>query len=88
MPHPTAAADRAAYFHVRASAEPGVMPRVLELFTKRGLVPSLYLARVAADNEVMIEVEVPRLEREAMDYLAASMRQIASVSVVLAAPRG
>ena len=26
-------------FSVHAAAEPGVMPRVLELFAKRGLVP-------------------------------------------------
>ena len=29
-----------ACFSVHARAEPGVMPRVLELFAKRGLVPS------------------------------------------------
>jgi acetolactate synthase small subunit len=78
----------AAHFSVRANAEPGVMPRVLELFAKRGLVPSLCLAQLIGDDELMIEVEMPGLAREAMDYLAASMRQIASVAVVLAAQRG
>jgi acetolactate synthase small subunit len=77
----------AAHFLVRARAEPGVMPRVLELFAKRGLVPSLWLARTAAEDELTIEVEMPGLAREAMDYLAASMRQIASVAVVLASER-
>ena len=77
----------AAYFLVRAHAEPGVMPRVLELFAKRGLVPSLWLARVARENELTIEAEMPGLPRDTMDYLAASMRQIASVAVVLACER-
>ena len=86
----TATTDRqspAAHFSVRADAEPGVMPRVLELFAKRGLVPSLCLARLVGEGELMIEVEMPGLAQEAMDFLAASMRQIASVAVVLAAQR-
>ena len=29
----------AAFFSVHAQVDPGVMPRVLELFAKRGLVP-------------------------------------------------
>lgn len=77
----------AAHFLVRASAEPGVMPRVFELFAKRGLVPSLCLARKGAEDELTIEVEMPGLPRETIDYLAASMRQIASVAVVLASER-
>jgi acetolactate synthase small subunit len=87
-PFTATAADRqsaAAHFCVRAAAEPGVIPRVLELFAKRGLVPSLCLAQTAGEDELTIEVEVPGLEREVMDYLAASMRQIASVAAVLAA---
>ncbi len=77
----------AAHFLVRARAEPGVMPRVLELFAKRGLVPSVLLARIAAEDEILIEVEMPGLAPQAVDYLAASMRQIASVAVVLASQR-
>ena len=48
-----------ACFSVHAHAEPGVMPRVLELFAKRGL------------------------GRDAMDYIAACLRQITFVEVVL-----
>ena len=42
-----------AYFFVHAQAEPGVMPRVLELFAKRGLVPSGY--NMAARVQVLRE---------------------------------
>ena len=36
-----------ACFSVAAAAEPGVMPRVLELFAKRGLVPTHWCSRVS-----------------------------------------
>ena len=34
-------------FSIRALAEPGVMPRVLELFAKRGLVPQRWNSAVS-----------------------------------------
>ena len=37
-----------ACFSVVARAEPGVLPRVIELFAKRGLVPTRCHARVGA----------------------------------------
>ena len=37
-PAPWSAKSRVACFSIQAEAEPGVMPRVMELFAKRGLV--------------------------------------------------
>ncbi|HEY3909578.1 MAG TPA: hypothetical protein VGM07_06780 [Stellaceae bacterium] len=73
-----------AYFSVHATAEPGVMPRVLELFAKRGLVPSGWRsARSGADQaQLAIEIEMRGLGCEAADYIAACLRQIASVEIV------
>ena len=34
-------------FSVQAAAEPGIMPRVLELFAKRGLVPQKWHSTVS-----------------------------------------
>jgi acetolactate synthase small subunit len=71
-----------ACFSVQARAEPGVMPRVLELFAKRGLVPSTWHSRVTGE-ELAIDLQMQGLDRAAATYLAACLRQIVSVDVVL-----
>ena len=43
---PVSAASRVACFSIHAEADPGVMPRVLELFAKRGLVPRRWVSDV------------------------------------------
>ena len=74
-----------ASFFVHARAEPGVMPRVLELFAKRGLVPLAFHGRASGpeDTELTIDIQMPGLDRDTVDYIAACMRQIASVEAVL-----
>jgi acetolactate synthase small subunit len=77
-----------AYFSVHAQAEPGVMPRVLELFAKRGLVPTGWHSAVtgADQSELRIDIQMGGLEPEAVEYIAACLRQIACVDRVLASP--
>ena len=72
-------------FSVYARAEPGVMPRVLELFAKRGLVPSRWESATFGDDysELSIDIQMRGLGREAVDYIAACLRQIVCVKVVL-----
>ena len=74
-----------ACFSVHAHAEPGVMPRVLELFAKRGLVPSAWHSTVCGTDEaeLTIDIQMRGLGRDLMDYIAACLRQIAYVEVVL-----
>ena len=61
------------------------MPRVLELFAKRGLVPELWhSAVVRPGNRLTIDVEVAGLG-ETADYVANCLRQITGVEVVLTA---
>jgi acetolactate synthase small subunit len=76
-------------FSVHARAEPGVMPRVLELFAKRGLVPSCWHSSISgADrSQLTIEIQMSGLGRETVNYLAACMRQIVFVEVVLTSQR-
>ena len=75
-----------ARFSVHARAEPGVMPRVLELFAKRGLVPSRWESATFGDNdsELTIDIHTRGLRRDTVDYIAACLRQILFVKVVLA----
>lgn len=75
----------AACFSVHARAEPGVMPRVLELFAKRGLVPSSWHSSTGGleSRELTIDIQMCGMANELADYIAACLRQIADVEVVL-----
>jgi acetolactate synthase small subunit len=78
-----------ACFSVHAHAEPGVMPRVLELFAKRGLIPSAWHSCTTGTDqtELTIDIQMRGLGRDAMDYIAAGLRQITFVEVVLTSER-
>jgi hypothetical protein len=69
-------------FSVQAAAEPGIMPRVLELFAKRGLVPQKWHSAVSG-TVLTIDVQMGGLGRDVADYLARCMRQITGVDAVL-----
>jgi acetolactate synthase small subunit len=75
----------AAFFSVYARAEPGTMPRVLEHFAKRGLVPASWRSIVSGPGraQLTIEIEVAGLDDETAEYIAACLRQIVSVDAVL-----
>jgi len=86
---PTADRGRAAFladtfcFSIQAAAEPGVMPRVLELFAKRNLVPSKWHSIAGAEGELQIDIQVEGLAADLGDYIAACLRQIVHVDTVL-----
>ena len=69
-------------FSVQARPDPGVLPRVVELFAKRGLVPQK-LHSTALGAALAIDVQVEGIGRELADYIARCMRQIAGVETVL-----
>ena len=69
-------------FSVQARAEPGVMPRVVELFAKRGLVPEEWHSK-ASREALTIDVEIVGLDRDLCAYIARCMRQITGVETVL-----
>jgi hypothetical protein len=76
--------DAPSRFFVHASAEPGVMPRLLELFAKRGLVPDRWHSALARPGMTLsIDIEISGLERDTVEYVANCMRQIAGVELVL-----
>ncbi len=83
------AASRVACFSIQAEAEPGVLPRVLELFARRGLVPRRWVSDVTGPGarELAIDVQVAGLAPEAQAYLARCLRQIWGVGAVLTSER-
>ena len=93
-PAPLGAPSRVACFSIQAEAEPGVMPRVLELFAKRGLVPRRWISDVTGQGtglggrELAIDVQVAGLAPETQAYIAQSLRQIWGVGAVLTSEKG
>ena len=75
----------AARFSVQARAEPGVLPRALELFAKRGLVPRRWLSATGGPEDTLltVDIEIVGLGRDTVDYIAACLRQITGVETVL-----
>ena len=76
---------RTACFSVIAAAEPGAMPRVLEIFAKRGLVPNQWLSTLAGSHsrELHIDIQLEGVDAELSERLAQSLRQVVSVQSVL-----
>ncbi len=74
-----------ACFSVIATAEPGTMPRVLEIFAKRGLVPDRCLSDVAGPRGGKLHIDIQLADADAglVERLAQSLRQVVSVQSVL-----
>ncbi|MGF1629020.1 MAG: hypothetical protein ACFCUT_06085 [Kiloniellaceae bacterium] len=76
-------------FSILAAAEPGVMPRVLDLFAKRGLTPSRWHSDVTGPRkdghgrDLAIDVQVDGLDLATGDYIARCLRQVFQVEAVL-----
>lgn len=72
-------------FSIQAVAEPGVMPRVLELFAKRNLVPQRWHSDVTgpSDRELSIDLQVTGIDSQTADYVARCLRQVYGVDTVL-----
>lgn len=76
---------RVACFSILAEAEPGVMPRVLELFAKRNLVPRRWHSDRTGPGgrELAIVLQVDGMTPELTDYVARCLRQLHYVDSVL-----
>lgn len=84
------AADRAAVtdpitcFAVHAAADPGLMPRIVHIFAKRGLVPTrLHGVCDGPQDEIALDIEIAGMARAAALRIAAEMRAIWGVRLVL-----
>jgi acetolactate synthase small subunit len=80
-------ADLTACFSIQAEADPGVMPRILELFAKRGLIPSRWhsdLEGAATHHPALtIDLQVNGLNRQQVEHVSNSLRGMVSVNSVL-----
>lgn len=78
--------DRCVVFALHADADPGTLPRVLELFAKRGLVPLAMSSRLTGDR-LLVEVEVAGMVRAESDHVANCLRQLPMVERATATER-
>lgn len=89
---PSTASDRfpTACFSVTAAHEPSVLSRILELFAKRGLVPTRMHSDVVGhgDAPLSVDIQVRNMDPALAAYVARCMRQIAYVDCVLTSERG
>lgn len=77
-------------FSIQAEAEPGIMPRVLELFAKRNLVPRRWVSDLGGSRgrDLWIDLQVAGLSPDRCAYVARCLRQIPGVAVVLTSEKG
>jgi acetolactate synthase regulatory subunit len=61
-----------------ADAEPGVLPRALELLAKRGLVPARVFAQADA-GQLSVEIEVEGLESDTAEHVGRCLSEIVGV---------
>lgn len=83
----SAPSPAAACFSLTCAADPGAMPRVLELFAKRGLVPDSWISRRTGPDELSIDFQLEGLDWDIADVMAHQMRQMVSVQTVLISRR-
>lgn len=76
-------------FSVFAAPEPGVMPRVLELFAKRGLVPTRFHGdRIGEGADgLVIDVHAAALDATVAEHIAGCLRELVDVERVLVAAK-
>ncbi len=74
-----------ACYCVEGEADPGLLPRVLELFAKRGLVPERFFSQPSGHNRqgLVIDLQVRGFTASEREVVAASLRQIPLVWTVL-----
>lgn len=79
--------SKTACFAIRAAAEPGILPRLIELFAKRDLVPSAVQARLVGPERdwLSIDLQVEGLAPGLAEAIAETMWQMVSVERVLLA---
>ncbi len=74
--------ENIACFSVSADAGPGVLPRILDYFAKRGLVP-YYLKSERSGDGLAVEIHVTDMEMAQARYIARCLERIFEIHRVL-----
>ena len=89
MPEAESTSHTTCCFSVFAAPDAGIMPRVLELFAKRGLVPARFHGDVvgAGEDGLVIDVHVRGLAPDTAEHVAACLRGFVGIDRVLTATK-
>jgi acetolactate synthase regulatory subunit len=68
---------------VRTDADPGSLPRVLEVFAKRGMVPSKLFSVATGADELTVDLQVTGIDAELGAVIANQLRSQVGIETVL-----
>ena len=68
---------------VRAAADPGTLPRLLEVFAKRGLVPAKLFCVATGSDELTVDLQIAGLEPDLGGVIANQLRSQVGIETVL-----
>jgi acetolactate synthase small subunit len=68
---------------VRTIAEPGCLPRLLEVFAKRGMVPSKLFCVATGTDELTVDLQVTGLDDALGAVIANQLRSQVGIETVL-----
>ena len=85
MSMPARGVESTACFSVHAAFDTSVMPKVLAVFSRRGMVPTTWHSSVCGNegDEIQIDLQMAGLDPRQTEVLAESLRQIVNVECVL-----
>ena len=71
-------------YRMTADADPGLLPRILQVLAKRSLVPEAFRAEQrSGDDGLSIELRIPAIEETKARHMAACLRETVGVRTVL-----
>ncbi len=74
----------ALFYRMTADADPGLLPRVLEVFAKRSLVPdAVHAERPGHGDGLSVELRIAPLEADKARHVAACLRETVGVRTLL-----
>jgi acetolactate synthase regulatory subunit len=68
---------------VRTVADPGSLPRVLEVFAKRGLVPAKLFSVATGADELTVDLQVAGIDPDLGAVIANQLRSQVGIETVL-----
>ncbi|GAB2175354.1 hypothetical protein [Dongia sp. agr-C8] len=68
---------------VRAVADPGTLPRLIEVFAKRGMVPSKLFSVATGTDELTVDLQVAGLDADLGAIIANQLRSQVGIETVL-----
>jgi len=68
---------------VRTVADPGSLPRLLEVFAKRGMVPAKMFSVATGADELTVDLQVPGLDADLGAIIANQLRSQVGIETVL-----